>query len=86
MHMCVRGIDFACFYGFTITLDRSNEFWSLQFKQLMYTRGLDAPGKNPQLYNTTRGETDLLAFLSSSEAYTNNWGLFAKENCLALDW
>jgi len=25
-------------------------------------------------------------YLSSSEAYTNNWGLFGKENYLTLDW
>ena len=24
--------------------------------------------------------------LSSSEAYTNNWGLFGKENYLTFDW
>jgi hypothetical protein len=27
-----------------------------------------------------------VGYLSSSEAYTNNWGLFGKENCLAFDW
>jgi hypothetical protein len=26
------------------------------------------------------------AYLSSSEAYTNNWGLFGKENYLTFDW
>jgi hypothetical protein len=25
-------------------------------------------------------------YLSSSEAYTNNWGLFGKENYLTFDW
>jgi hypothetical protein len=27
-----------------------------------------------------------VGYLSSSEAYTNNWGLFGKENYLAFDW
>jgi hypothetical protein len=28
----------------------------------------------------------LVAYLSSSEAYTYNWGLFEKNNYLAFDW
>ena len=27
-----------------------------------------------------------VGYLSSSEAYTNNWGFFEKENYLAFDW
>ena len=27
-----------------------------------------------------------VGYLISSEAYTNNWGLFGKENYLAFDW
>jgi hypothetical protein len=27
-----------------------------------------------------------VGYLSISEAYTNNWGLFGKENYLAFDW
>jgi hypothetical protein len=27
-----------------------------------------------------------VGYLSSSEAYTNNWGLFGKENYFAFDW
>jgi hypothetical protein len=27
-----------------------------------------------------------VAYLSSSEAYTNNWGLFGKDDYLAFDW
>jgi hypothetical protein len=27
-----------------------------------------------------------VAYLSSSDAYINNWGLFGKENYLAFDW
>ena len=27
-----------------------------------------------------------VGYLSSSEAYTNKWGLFGKENYLAFDW
>ena len=58
-------------------------------------RGLVRPKKN--LYNTTRTGTHLLAFfisfvlvcvgyLSISEDYINNWGLFGTENYLAFDW
>jgi hypothetical protein len=27
-----------------------------------------------------------VGYLSSLEAYTNNWGLFGKENYLSFDW
>ena len=39
-----------------------------------------------EIVSADRTKNNNKGYLSSSEAYTNNWGLFGKENYLTFDW
>jgi hypothetical protein len=67
-----------------------NKFDNLPLFIKSHVESRDVPKKLTQhLYDlqfSRRLVSVRVAYLSSSEAYTNNWGLFGKENYLAFDW
>ena len=70
--------------------DWLNRFDDLPLLIKSHVESRDVPKKLTQyLYDfrfSRRFVLVLVAYLSSSEAYTYNWGLFEKNNYLAFDW
>ena len=70
--------------------DWLNRFDDLPLFIKSHVESRDVPNKSTQhLYDLRFSRHFVLvrvAYLSSSEAYTNNWGLFGKNNYLAFDW
>jgi hypothetical protein len=70
--------------------DWLNRFDDLSLFIKCHVESRDVPKKLTQhLYDLRFSRRFVLVrvvYLSSSEAYTNNWGLFGKENYLAFDW
>jgi hypothetical protein len=70
--------------------DWLNRFDDLPLFIKSHVESRDVPKKLTQhLYHfqfSRRFALVRVAYLSSSEAYTNNWGLFGKTNYFAFDW
>jgi hypothetical protein len=76
--------------SFNVLFDCLNRFDDLPHFIKSHVESRDVPKKLTQhLYDLRFSRRFILvrvAYLSSSKVYTNNWGLFGKENYLAFDW
>jgi hypothetical protein len=82
--------DLKIWASFNVLFDWLNRFDDLPLFIKSHVESRDVPKKLTQhLYDLRFSRRFILvrvAYLSSSKVYTNNWGLFGKENYLAFDW
>jgi hypothetical protein len=63
-----------------------NNQWLVYAWECLYTDGKWSTQRMYDFGFSCRFVLVRVWYLSSSEAYTNNWGLFGKENYLTFDW